>query len=144
MFAGFLADGDRKRLQESLAGSFMRATDQDMGFGGGSVGLRQPDQAPDGIAAAAAPPAAAASQAAAAFLSSVGGRFASGGTILPEPTGLHTPATSSAAPSEQVSALVIEFSLCMAARRPCFSTLQNRGCCLLSIGQSVNSVVITC
>lgn len=98
-----MADGDRTRLQESLAGSFMRATDQDMGFGGGSVGLRQPNQAPPpsgGIIAA--PPAAAASQAAAAFLSSVGGRFASGGTLQPEPTGLHTPDSTAATPPDKV------------------------------------------
>lgn len=83
----------------------MRASDQDMGFGGGSVGLRQPVQAPApaGGLAAAAPPAAAAAQAAAAFLSSVGGRFAAGGTLQPEPTGLHTPDGGAAAPAEKVS-----------------------------------------
>ncbi len=45
----------------------------------------------------------AASSAAAAFLSSVGGRFASGGVIQPEPEGMQTPAETPAA-SAQVGA----------------------------------------
>ena len=106
------AEGDRKRLQETLASSFMRASDQDMGFAGGSVGLRRPDQAP---AAAASPagsapgglrPAAAlpsASDAAAAFLGSVGSRFASGGTLEPESSGLLTVAPGAAPSAPKVS-----------------------------------------
>ena len=44
--------------------------------------------------------AAAASSAAAAFLSSIGGRFASGGVIPPEPEGMQKPSEASEAPAQ--------------------------------------------
>lgn len=43
---------------------------------------------------------AAASSAAAAFLSSIGGRFASGGVILPEPEGMQKPSEPPKAPAQ--------------------------------------------
>ncbi len=74
-----VADTDRRRLQDTLAGSFASATEQDMGFGSRPIGLHQP--VPGQAVSAPAPPP---SSAAAAFLGSIGGRFASGGTFQPE------------------------------------------------------------
>lgn len=95
------ADSDRKRLQDTLAGSFMPASEQDMGFSGGgmrrSVGLSQPAaDAPRTAASSSSHQAAGPSStpAVAAFLGSISGRFSSGGVIQPEAAGLQKPSST--------------------------------------------------